>query len=152
MQALIRAELNSAKGALYDELRVKAERSEAECQRLLVVEATFKRLELQSVEADKHHRQKEHSVEMLQMDKAYLTKQVEQGRTEEGRVRKVCLSKHVCCGPWVGSGDTAAGAQVERHISTSGRGIPVSRRKPASSKAGCLAEVRRAALSRYGAP
>ena len=44
MQALIRAELNSAKGALYDELRVKAERSEAECQRLLVVEATFKRL------------------------------------------------------------------------------------------------------------
>ena len=76
MQALIRAELNSAKGALYDELRVKAERSEAECQRLLVVEATFKRLELQSVEADKHHRQKEHSVEMLQMDKAYLSKQV----------------------------------------------------------------------------
>jgi len=35
-QALIRAELNSAKGAMYDELRVKAERSEAECQRLMV--------------------------------------------------------------------------------------------------------------------
>ncbi len=79
-QALNRAELNSAKGAMYDELRLKAERSEAENQRLLVVEATFRRFEQHANEADKTHRQKEHSLEMLQMDKAYLSKQVGWGR------------------------------------------------------------------------
>jgi len=34
-------------------------------------------MEQQLNEAEKHHRQREHSVEMLQMDKAYLSKQVE---------------------------------------------------------------------------
>ncbi|GAX82397.1 hypothetical protein CEUSTIGMA_g9825.t1 [Chlamydomonas eustigma] len=76
-QALIRAELNSAKGQMYDELRLKAERLEQEVSRLLVVEATFKRMESQFREEEKLHRQRDHSVEMLHMDKAYLTKQVE---------------------------------------------------------------------------
>ncbi len=42
-----------------------------------VIEATFRRLEHQSAEDSKQHRQREHTLEMLQMDKAYLTKQVE---------------------------------------------------------------------------
>ena len=73
---MIRAELNSAKGAMYDELRSKAERLELDNQRLQVVEATARRAEQQAVEAEKLHRAREHSVEMLHMDKAYLTKQV----------------------------------------------------------------------------
>ena len=60
----------------YDGLRIKSERAEAEVQRLQVIEATFRRMEQQVTEADKAHRQREHSLEMLQMDKAYLSKQV----------------------------------------------------------------------------
>ncbi len=44
-QALIRAELNSAKGQMYDELRLKAERAEAENARLQVGSAEIGREE-----------------------------------------------------------------------------------------------------------
>ena len=62
---------------MYDDLRAQKESLEAEVHRLLVVEASYKRLEAQSTDAERAHRQKEHAMEMLQMDKAYLSKQVE---------------------------------------------------------------------------
>ena len=76
-QALVRTEMNHAKGQMYDELRAKSDALEAEVHRLLVVEASHKRLESQSSDAERAHRQREHAMEMLQMDKAYLTKQAE---------------------------------------------------------------------------
>ncbi|KAG1656632.1 hypothetical protein FOA52_008637 [Chlamydomonas sp. UWO 241] len=76
-QALVRAELNSAKGSMYDELRAKAEKLEADNRQLLVAEASLRRLESEHGEAATMHRAREHTVEMLQMDKAYLSKQVE---------------------------------------------------------------------------
>jgi hypothetical protein len=76
-QALVRTEMNHAKSQMYDDLRVKKESLEAEVNRLLVVEASHKRLEAHASDAERAHRQREHAMEMLQMDKAYLTKQAE---------------------------------------------------------------------------
>eukprot|EP00798_Chlamydomonas_sp_ICE-L_P006402 gene6402-3016_t len=122
-QAMVRAELNSAKGTLYDELRAKTEKwptrgtisrsqvgrqapstpghrwstrhiapatggSQAHSKPVTggrqlalappqVVEATYKRLELEHRERETMWSRKEHTLEMLMMDKAYLSKQVD---------------------------------------------------------------------------
>ena len=52
---------------------------QGENQRLAVVEATFKRLDAQAREERTAHGQREHGLEMLQMDKAYLSSQVGEG-------------------------------------------------------------------------
>ncbi|GLC34009.1 hypothetical protein PLESTB_000828200 [Pleodorina starrii] len=75
--AMVSAQLSSAKGALYDELRAKYDAAISENQRLAVVEATFKKLEAQAARDRSTATQKEHTFEMLMMDKAYLTKQVD---------------------------------------------------------------------------
>lgn len=74
-QSMMRAEVNSAKGQMYDELRTKLDAAITENQRLAVIEATYKKLEVQSNELQMYAKQKEHTFEMLMMDKAYLTKQ-----------------------------------------------------------------------------
>ncbi|EFJ42456.1 hypothetical protein VOLCADRAFT_121534 [Volvox carteri f. nagariensis] len=73
--AMVSAQLSAAKGAMYDELRAKLDATVAENQRLAVVEATFKKLESQAAQDRATATQKEHTFEMLMMDKAYLTKQ-----------------------------------------------------------------------------
>ena len=80
-QSLIRSELLTAKGQMYDELRARTEKLESENQRLQVVEATYVRLEKQSSELQLYARDKEHTFEMLMMDKAHLSKQVGWGGT-----------------------------------------------------------------------
>ncbi|GIL63803.1 hypothetical protein Vafri_17794 [Volvox africanus] len=75
--AMVSAQLSAAKGAMYDELRAKLDATVAENQRLAVVEATFKKLETQAAQDRATATQKEHTFEILMMDKAYLTKQVD---------------------------------------------------------------------------
>ncbi|GFR42699.1 hypothetical protein Agub_g3621 [Astrephomene gubernaculifera] len=101
--ALVAAQLGAAKGAMYDELRSKLDAAVAENQRLAVVEATYKKLEAQAAQDRASASQKEHTFEMLMMDKAYLSKQVDfltdqQRKTEaelELREKKINeLSRH----------------------------------------------------------
>ncbi|GLI65968.1 hypothetical protein VaNZ11_009654 [Volvox africanus] len=75
--AMVSAQLSSAKGAMYDELRAKLDATVAENQRLAVVEATSKKLEMQAAQDRATATQKEHTYEILMMDKAHLTKQVD---------------------------------------------------------------------------
>ncbi|KXZ51870.1 hypothetical protein GPECTOR_11g306 [Gonium pectorale] len=75
--AMVTSQLSSAKGAMFDELRAKYDATVAENQRLAVLEATYKKLEAQAAADRTTATQKEHTFEMLMMDKAYLTKQVD---------------------------------------------------------------------------
>ncbi|KAG2490608.1 hypothetical protein HYH03_011000 [Edaphochlamys debaryana] len=75
--AMVTAQLSSAKGAMYDELRAKLDATVAENQRLAVIEATYRKLESQAHQDRATATQKEHTFEMLMMDKAYLSKQVD---------------------------------------------------------------------------
>ncbi|KAG2434529.1 hypothetical protein HYH02_012196 [Chlamydomonas schloesseri] len=75
--AMVTAQLNSAKGSMYDELRAKYDAAVSENQRLAVVEATYRKLEQQAAADRLTASQKESTFEMLMMDKAYLSKQVD---------------------------------------------------------------------------
>eukprot|EP00201_Polytomella_parva_P004376 CAMPEP_0175074876 /NCGR_PEP_ID=MMETSP0052_2-20121109/21610_1 /TAXON_ID=51329 ORGANISM="Polytomella parva, Strain SAG 63-3" /NCGR_SAMPLE_ID=MMETSP0052_2 /ASSEMBLY_ACC=CAM_ASM_000194 /LENGTH=564 /DNA_ID=CAMNT_0016343343 /DNA_START=126 /DNA_END=1816 /DNA_ORIENTATION=+ len=75
--SLLRAELNSAKGQMYDELRTQYNASVKEVQRLQVVEASFVRLEKEYTELSHRQREREHADDVLRSDKTHLMKQVE---------------------------------------------------------------------------
>jgi len=73
----VRAELLSAKGAMYDKLHAQAEQLRQDNQRLQVVEASFKRMEQAHHEMHLQSQETKHTNEMLVVDKAYLSKQVD---------------------------------------------------------------------------
>ncbi|KAG2423380.1 hypothetical protein HXX76_015346 [Chlamydomonas incerta] len=75
--AMVTAQLHAAKGSMYDELRAKYDAAVGENQRLAVVEATYRKLEQQAADDRLTASQKEGTFEMLMMDKAYLSKQVD---------------------------------------------------------------------------
>ncbi|KAF5840547.1 hypothetical protein DUNSADRAFT_16345 [Dunaliella salina] len=73
----VRAELLSAKGAMYDKLHAQAEQLRQDNQRLQVVEASFKRMEQAHHKMHLQSQETKHTNEMLVADKAYLSKQVD---------------------------------------------------------------------------
>ncbi|MEW5302596.1 MAG: hypothetical protein WDW36_005365 [Sanguina aurantia] len=75
--ATLRAEVSAAKGQMYDDLKAQCESLQEDVGRLSVVEATFKRMEDQLAESGAAVARREHTLEMLMMDKAYLTQQVD---------------------------------------------------------------------------
>lgn len=75
--AVVSREVLGAKGAMYDELAKRTEQLEEENQRLRGAELALPVLERQVEEARAAAAAREHSAQLLAMDKAYLSKEVE---------------------------------------------------------------------------
>eukprot|EP00873_Tetraselmis_striata_P020021 jgi/Tetstr1/440285/TSEL_028635.t1 len=73
----VRAEVLAAKGSMYDDLQAKCDKLEEENQKLLSTEAALKRAQTDIEEIRKNNREREHTLQMLMMDKAYLSKECE---------------------------------------------------------------------------
>lgn len=70
-------EVLHAKGQMYDQLQAQAESLEEQVSRMGGVETAARRLQAQLAEADGLAREREHTLELLLADKAYLGQQVE---------------------------------------------------------------------------